>query len=120
MRMIPTRVHGVIDYLTGGALLAAPSLLGLKEEPRAARVLRLAGAGAAVYSLMTDYELGVVKVLPTPAHLALDAASGAFLASSPWLLGFAKNGPRYWLPHALVGASEILAAMTTEKRPYGV
>jgi hypothetical protein len=51
-----------------------------------------------------------------PAHLAMDAASGAFVASSPWLLGFAKDGPRYWLPHVLVGATEILAAATSRTR----
>jgi hypothetical protein len=50
------------------------------------------------------------------AHLAMDAASGAFLASSPWLLGFAKNGPRYWVPHALMGVGEILAALTSRTR----
>jgi hypothetical protein len=36
LRVIPTRVHGVLDYLTGSALLAAPGLLGIKDEPRAA------------------------------------------------------------------------------------
>ena len=49
-----------------------------------------------------------------PVHLALDAASGALLASSPWLFGFARNGTRYWLPHVLVGVQEILAAVTTK------
>jgi hypothetical protein len=43
LRMIPTSVHGAIDYLTGGALLAAPKVLGLTDEPRAALVLRSAG-----------------------------------------------------------------------------
>ena len=116
MRVIPTRAHGVMDLVTAGTLLAAPRLLQLEEVPRAASILRLAGGGAAVYSMMTDYEFGVVKVLPMSAHLAMDAASGAFLASSPWLFGFADNGPRYWLPHTLVGAFEILAAMTSRTR----
>ena len=116
MRMIPTQVHGVLDYLTGGTLLSAPELLGLKDVPASARVLRVAGGGAALYSLLTDYELGAVKLLPMPAHLALDAASGALLASSPWLLGFAKEGPRYWLPHVLVGATEMLTAATSKTR----
>jgi len=43
-----------------------------------------------------------------PAHLALGCHSGALLASSPWLLGFARQGTRYWLPHAGSGC-EILA-----------
>ena len=115
-RMIPTQVHGVLDYLTGGTLLSAPKVLGLGAVPVSARVLRLAGGVAALYSMLTDYELGAVKLVPMPAHLALDAASGAIVASSPWLLGFAKDGPRYWLPHVLVGATEMLAAATTKTR----
>lgn len=114
LRIIPTQVHGMLDYLTGSALLAAPGLLGIKDDPRAALTLRLAGGGATAYSLLTDYELGLVRLLPMPAHLALDAISGALLASSPWLFGFAERGTRYWLPHALVGAAEILAAATSK------
>lgn len=116
MRVIPTQIHGVLDYATGGMLLCAPGLLGLDDVPASARVLRLAGAGAALYSMLTDYELGAVKLLPMPVHLALDAASGAFVASSPWLLGFASEGQRYWLPHVAVGAFEMLAAATTKTR----
>ena len=115
LRVIPTQAHGVLDYLTGSALLAAPGLLKIKDNSRAARTLRLAGAGAIAYSLLTDYELGLVRLLPVPAHLALDAMSGALLVSSPWLFGFADRGTRFWLPHALVGATEILAASTTSK-----
>ena len=117
LQVIPTSVHGVLDYITGSALLGAPELFGLKDVPSAALTPRLAGAGATAYSLITDYELGVVRVLPMPVHLALDAMSGALLATSPWLLGYARNGLRYWLPHALVGASEIAAALTTKTQP---
>jgi hypothetical protein len=116
MRVISTRTHGVLDYLTGGMLLSAPSLLGLTAVPASARVFRLAGGGAAIYSLLTDYELGAVRVLPMPVHLAMDAASGALLASSPWLFGFAKEGPRHWVPHVVAGATEIVAAATTKTR----
>ena len=116
MRMISTQVHGMLDYLTGGTLLSAPKVLGLNDVPASARVLRLAGGGAILYSLLTDYELGAVRVLPMPVHLAMDAASGALLASSPWLFGFASEGPRHWVPHVLAGATEMLAAATTRTR----
>ncbi len=116
MRIVSTKTHGILDYLTGAALLAAPKALGLEDVPPSSRALKLAGGGAAAYSLLTNYELGVVKLLPMPVHLAVDAASGALLASSPWLFGFARNGARYWLPHVLVGAQEILAAATTKTR----
>lgn len=116
MRVISTKAHGVIDYATAAGLLAAPDLLGIGDEPVAARVLRAAGAAAAAYSLLTDYELGLARVIPMPAHLMMDAASGALLAASPWLFGFAAGGPRYRLPHAIVGAAEIPAALTTKTR----
>ena len=116
LRVIPTSVHGVIDYLASGALYATPALLGLNDVPASARTLRLAGGAAVASSMMTDYELGVIKVVPMPAHLTLDVASGALVAALPWLLGFAKNGQRHWLPHALMGTSEVLIALMSKTR----
>ena len=113
-RVIPTGVHGTLDYLASGVNLAFPSLLRLDDTSQGALVPRLVGGTGAAYSLITDYEFGVLKALPMPAHLALDAAKGAFMASSPWLFGFAKNGPRYWLPHVLMGTADMLAAMTSK------
>jgi hypothetical protein len=115
-RFIPTQVHAVLDYLTGGVLVCAPRLFGITDEPVAARVLEVAGGGATAYSMITDYELGLVKVLPMRTHLMLDAGSGALMAASPWLFGFARRGSRYWLPHVLFGATEILAALSTKTR----
>ena len=117
LQFIPTRIHGMLDYVHGSALLAAPELLRTKDEPRAALVSRLAGGGATAYTLMTDFELGAVKAIPMPVHLTLDAASGALLASAPWLFGYAKNGVRYWLPHAFVGIAEVLVAMMSKTEP---
>ena len=117
LQFIPTRIHGMLDYVHGSASLAAPELLRTKDEPRAALVSRLAGGGATAYTLMTDFELGAVKAIPMPVHLTLDAASGALLASAPWLFGYAKNGVRYWLPHAFVGIAEVLVAMMSKTEP---
>ena len=114
LRVIPTSVHGVLDYLASGANLAFPRLLGLHDAPLAVLVLRIDGIEGASYSLLTEYELGASKVLPMPAHLAFDAAKGAFMASSPWLFGFAKNGTRYWLPHVLMGSADVLVAIATK------
>ena len=115
-RVIPTGVHGVLDYLASGVNLAFRRLLGLQDAPWAATVPRIDGVAGLAYSLTTDYELGTFKVLPMPAHLALDAAKGLFMALSPWLFGFAKNGTRYWLPHVLMGTADVVAAVTTRTR----
>lgn len=114
LRVIPTSVHGTLDYLASGVNLAFPALLELDDAPAAVLISRLDGVAGAGYSLITDYEFGLLKVLPMPTHLIFDAAKGALLASSPWLFGFAKKGPRYWVPHVVMGTADILAAMTSK------
>src|SRR5690606_24725785 len=73
------------------------------------------GAGAVLYSLFTNYELGAVHAIPMPVHLGLDAASGVILAISPWLFGFADL---IWWPHLILGLVEIGAALTTQTVPF--
>ena len=117
MQRIPTSVHGVIDYVTGAALLAAPVLFRLKDQPASAAAARVAGANVLATSSVTDYEASVANVVPMRTHLALDAASGAALAASPFVLGYSKGGTRYWLPHVVVGLQEIaVAALTKPER----
>ena len=114
MRFIPTAVHGVMDYLTGVLLIAAPWVLGFADGGAETWVPVILGAGAILYSLLTDYELGAVRMLSMPVHLGLDAASGLVLAASPWLFGFDE---RVWLPHLVLGLVEIGAALTTQTHP---
>jgi hypothetical protein len=71
-------------------------------------------AGALVYSALTDYELGLARVIPMPTHLLLDGLSGAFLAVTPWLLGFADY---VWAPHLVVGLAELGVVMLSQTRP---
>jgi hypothetical protein len=66
------------------------------------------------YSVLTHCEFVLVRMIPMPVHLAMDAASGALLAESPRLFGFAGRGQRYRLLHAFVGASKVLAAPTSK------
>ena len=116
-RFVPTKVHGVVDLVTGPALVAAPTLLRMQGARGSSLPPRLIGTAATAYSLLTDYEVGVRRVLPMRRHLALDAASGTALAAIPWVSGAARRGVRHWLPHALVGANEVFLALTTRMEP---
>jgi SPW repeat len=114
MRFIPTRVHGMLDYSMGALLIIAPWLLGFAAGGAETWVPVILGAGAIVYSLFTDYELGLVRRIPMGTHLGLDLGSGALLAVSPWLFGFADL---VYLPHLILGLLEIGAALTTRTTP---
>jgi hypothetical protein len=110
MRFLPTRVHGVIDYLWGVALLATPWLFGFSDVAAATWLAVIFGVGAILYSLVTDYELGVFRILPMTLHLGLDGLAGAFLAASPWLFGFAD---RVFWPHLVFGLFSVVASLVT-------
>jgi hypothetical protein len=75
--MISTRMHGVLDYVSVAGLVALPRLAGW--EGGAKQVLTANAAGSLMYSLLTRYELGLLRLLPMTAHLTLDTASGAIL-----------------------------------------
>ena len=62
---LPTRMHGVLDYTLGALLIALPYVLGLGTGPQS-WILQGVGAATLAYSLLTDYELGVVKRLQMP------------------------------------------------------
>lgn len=114
MRVIPTRIHGMLDYLVGVILIIAPWLFGFADGGAEQWVPIVLGAGVILYSLATNYELGVMKIISMPLHLMLDIGGGAILAVSPWLFGFADN---IWWPHVIVGLLEIGAGVMTKTVP---
>jgi len=78
-RPIGSRLHGVLDYLTGTTLVSMSRLPVLRGR-FAGRALLVAGGAHVAYSLVTDYELGVLRRLPYGVHLALDAGGAGALA----------------------------------------
>jgi hypothetical protein len=91
MKIISPTLHGVLDYLTCGLFLLAPTLFGFTGTY--ATVCYILGAGYLLVSLITNMPLGVVKVLPFWLHGRLELVSGLVFIASPWLFGFADaNG----------------------------
>ena len=103
--MISSRTHGIIDYIVGILLIAAPYILNFANGGPEQWVPQVLGGLILLMSLVTSYELSIAKLIPYRAHLVLDVVQAVFLAASPWLLDFAD---RIWWPHVLVGAMELL------------
>lgn len=114
MRILSTKAHGILDYLVGVILIAAPWILGFARNGAETWVPVILGAGAIMYSLLTNYEMGVTKTISMRTHLALDIASGIFLAAAPWIFNF---NDFVYLPHLILGLGEILVASITERYP---
>lgn len=118
MRFLPTKVHGALDYLVGIALIAAPWLFMFDDVGGAAVFLPIVlGAGLIVYSIFTNYEWGLIKVLSMPYHLIVDFIAAALLALSPWLFGFADEKINAWLPHVVVGVVVLLVVLVSQTQP---
>jgi hypothetical protein len=120
MQVISPDVHGVLDYVTGAALLAAPRLFGYaRARGQAAKSAELFGSLILGQSVMTAYRYGLLKVLPFKMHLALDWAMGPFLALSPFLFGFTGGRKKAsWLTHVIAGTWVL--ATTAMTRPTHV
>lgn len=108
MRFISTKIHGILDYVMGFALVM-PWIL--RYEGVAAVTASLLGVTLLVYSFMTDYELGGIKVISMPAHLVIDALSGIFLAASPWIFAFEDN---WKIPFLAAGIFEIVVVLFSQ------
>ena len=119
MRFIPTKLHAPLDHIVGAGLIAAPWIFQFSEHTTPTVLSIVLGIGLIVYSLFTDYELGVWKLIPMSGHNVFDVVAGAFLAASPWIFGFADESANVWAPHLIVGLAAIFLGLTTIQQGYG-
>lgn len=118
MRFLPTKVHGVLDYLVGIALILAPNIFRFSDVGGAAVFIpRLLGVVLIIYSLFTNYEWGIWKVLSMRYHLIIDFLASVFLALSPFIFGFHKDKANAWVPHVVVGIVVIIVVLVSQTSP---
>ena len=119
IRFVPTGVHAYFDYIGGIGLLASPFVFGFYRVGGAAVIIpMILGIGLILYSLLTNYELGIpgLKFIPMWVHLVFDLVASAFLAISPLLFGFINQAPNAWLPHIIAGVGVIVLVLVSQTR----
>ncbi len=114
-RPISTRTHGIIDYAlwvtTAGAL---PKMMN--GATHTASLVRNAGTAASVNAMVTNYEAGLVSVMPMKGHLALDVMMCTALVLSPLFLPASER--RYaFIPMALGVIGLVTGLMTQTESP---
>lgn len=107
---ITPTMHGVIDYTTVAAVATLPRVLDF--PPNACRLFDTLAAGYTGISSLTQYPLGVKKVIPFKAHGASEIAIGAVLPAMPWLLGFADHRGARNLCLGLTALTGVVALLT--------
>jgi len=118
-RPVDSTLHGVTDYAAAATLTTIlPRLAGV-EGTRSARQIRIAGAIHGSYSTVTAYPLGIAKLIPYKAHLAMDAVGALALAATPFITGQYKQGRRQWVPHVALCAFELMALALSDPTGLG-
>jgi hypothetical protein len=109
---IPYFVHGVIDYLAGVLLVAAPFLLGFSGTSSATAVSVVLGVLVLVLAASTDGPTSLTDAVPIAVHVIFDVAVGIVLIAAPFVLSFTGNGTA--TPFFIVlGVFEILVVVGT-------
>ena len=94
-RFITKSIHAYLDYPVALGLVAMPLWLGLGSENALAFWLSIAtGIAAFGLTVLTDHQLGIVRILPYSLHLTVDFLVGVVFVVAPLLLGFA--GVDFW------------------------
>jgi len=89
MKGLSTRAHGYLDYVTVVGFALAPALLALERVPKLI-CYGLAGIHL-LLTLLTDFPLGVAKLVPSKAHALIEFIVSIVLVILPWVLEFAEN-----------------------------
>ena len=109
-RPISTKTHGMLDYTW--ATTAAALTKTMSNAPSASRLIQNAGVASAANVVLTNYEAGMMKLMPMKAHLAFDVVVCAALLISPLLVPASER--RYALIPMALGAVGLLTALMTE------
>ena len=84
-------VHGILDYVLGAVLVAAPFVFGF-ESDTATAVCVVAGIAELGVAMTTAWSRGIIKLIPPAAHGVIDYVFVVALIAAPYLFGFSDDG----------------------------
>lgn len=109
MKIISPTNHGYLDYVTVALFLAAPTIIGLTGI---AGVIAYALAGIHLtMTLVTDFPLGIAKLIPFSVHGWIERAVGPALVLLPFLLGLQTPAREFYI---VIGIVIILVGVFTD------
>jgi hypothetical protein len=79
MKIISSKAHGILDYATAAFLLLAPTLF--KMEGDLCTITYVLGAVHLTLTALTDFEVGLIKVIPFRIHGLIEVVVAVGLAA---------------------------------------
>jgi hypothetical protein len=108
---LPPIVHGLLDYLVGVTLVAAPFALDFEEGTATGASVAL-GVALLIVAASTDLPTGLVHSIPRALHVLLDYAIALALVAAPFVLGFSDDGTAApWL--IATGVVQLMSTLAT-------
>jgi hypothetical protein len=88
---IPRVVYGLLQYLLGAFLVAAPFLLSYDSDAAKAASI-IAGLVLLTLAAVSQGPTGLSRAVPLAASLVLDVALACIFVAAPFLFGFSHEG----------------------------
>jgi hypothetical protein len=89
---VPAFIHGLLEYIAGAALIAAPFVLAYNADGTATAVSIVAGVVVLVLTASSALSTGLIKSIPVQAHVVLDYIYAALLIAAPFIFAFTADG----------------------------
>jgi len=83
-------VHGILDYVLGVTLVAAPFVLGFDSDT-ATTVCVVAGIAELGVAMTTAWSRGIIKLIPPAVHGVIDYIFVVALITAPFIFGFSAD-----------------------------
>ncbi len=104
MKFVTKQIHAYLDYPVAIALISLPFLLGLgSSNPLALQLSVITGIAAFILTILTDHQLGLIRILSYRIHLTVDFLVGLVFVLAPFIFSFeGLDAIYYWINGAAV------------------
>lgn len=111
VRLLPWVAHEAIEYVAGVFFVLAPFIFGFQKEP-AFPVFVGVGVLILAVALLSKGPAGVLRILPSVVHAALDYMLGFFLVLAPFIFSFNTDTPAPTIS-ILLGVAHLVITLVT-------
>jgi hypothetical protein len=81
-------INGILNYALALALVASPWIITIEEAVAGKLILVITGLILLTISLVSNFELGIIKSIRYKENLIANIIIGVFILLSPFLFGF--------------------------------